>query len=164
MSLCLEPRHDAGQRLLRFEIESDPPAPVNAEADSFGNTKHVLNIHREHRALTITARSAVEQMPPATLPESLGDDAWAEIRQWQGSFTLWDFIQPSALTRHSPALAAFVDRLGIEPVGDPLHALQRLSSTLYGAFDYVPGARRRCRRWITSWNPVAASARTTPMP
>ncbi len=113
---------------------------MNAEADSFGNTKHVLNIHREHRALTITARSAVEQMPPATLPESLRDDAWAEIRQWQGSFTLWDFTQPSALTRHSPALAAFVDRLGIEPVGDPLHALQRLSSTLYGSFEYVPGS------------------------
>ena len=134
MSLCLAPRHDAGQRLVCFDLETDPPAPVNEQRDSFGNTKHILNVHREHRALTITARSTVEQMPAATLPESLRDGAWAEIRQWQDSFTLWDFTQPSALTRHSPALAAFVDRLGIEPVGDPLQALQRLSSTLYGSF------------------------------
>ena len=63
MSLCLQPRQDPSQRLLRFEIETDPPAPVNAESDSFGNTKHVLNIHREHRALAITARSTVERTP-----------------------------------------------------------------------------------------------------
>ena len=49
MSLCLKPRDDAGQRLLAFDIKTDPPAPVNEERDSFGNTKHVLNVHREHR-------------------------------------------------------------------------------------------------------------------
>ena len=31
MSLCLKPRDDAGQRLLAFDIKTDPPAPVNEE-------------------------------------------------------------------------------------------------------------------------------------
>ncbi|MCY4111872.1 MAG: transglutaminase family protein [Chloroflexi bacterium] len=140
MSLCLEPRQDAGQRLLRFDIETDPPAPMNAEADSFGNTKRVLNVHREHRALAITARATVEQTPAPPLPESLGADAWEEIGGWQDSFTLWDFTRPSVLTVPSPALSAFTDRLGIEPAEDPLHAVQRLSNLLYRNLDYVPGS------------------------
>ena len=140
MSLCLRPRQDAGQRLLRFDIETDPPAPMNAKADSFGNTKHVLNIHREHRALAITARATVEQTPAPPLPESLGASAWEAIGGWQDSFTLWDFIQPSALTHPSPALSSFTARLGIDPADDPLHAVQRLSNLLYRNFDYVPGS------------------------
>ena len=140
MSLCLEPRQDAGQRLLRFEIHTDPPAPVNAEADSFGNTKHVLNIHREHGALAITTRATVEQTPPAPLPESLPASAWDEIVGWRSSFALWDFIQPSVLTQPSTALGSLTSRLGIEPADDPLRAVQRLSNLLYRNFDYVPGS------------------------
>ncbi|MCY4113971.1 MAG: transglutaminase family protein [Chloroflexi bacterium] len=140
MSLCLEPRQDAGQRLLHVEIDTDPPAPTNAEADSFGNTKHVLNIHREHRALAITARATVEQTPAPPLPESLGASAWEEIGGWQDSFTLWDFVRPSALTQPSPALSVFTARLGIEPADDPLHSVQRLSNLLYRNLDYVPGS------------------------
>lgn len=140
MSLCLKPCDDAGQRLLEFDIETDPPAPVNEERDSFGNTKHVLNVHREHRALAITACSTVEPAPPAPLPASCRAGAWDEIGQWRDSFTLWDFTRPSELTEPSPALAALTARLGIEPVGDPLHSVQRLSNTLYRSFDYVPGS------------------------
>ena len=51
MSLCMRPRDDSGQRLLRFEIATSPRASLNAEIDGFGNTKHVLNIHREHANL-----------------------------------------------------------------------------------------------------------------
>lgn len=140
MSLCLEPRQDAGQRLTRFDIETDPPARMNAETDSFGNTKHVLNIHREHRALAITTRATVEQTPTPLLPETLRATAWREIGSWRNSFALWDFIQPSALTQPSPALSAFTARHRTEPADDPLHAVQWLSSLLFRNFDYVPGS------------------------
>lgn len=140
MSLCLEPRQDAGQRLVRFAIETDPPARMNAETDSFGNTKHVLNIHREHRALAITTGATVEQTPAPPLPATLRASAWEQIGSWQNSFALWDFIQPSALTRPSPALSTFMARHGIEPADNPLHSLQRLSNLLYRNLDYVPGS------------------------
>ena len=46
-----------------FDITTVPPSSLNAETDGFGNTKHVLNIHREHTNLEIIARSTVETTP-----------------------------------------------------------------------------------------------------
>lgn len=140
MSLCLKPRIGYGQRLLRFEIETTPTASLNEEIDSFGNTKHVMSIHQEHEALEIAARSTVETASPAPLPDSLGAGAWDEMRSWKAAFAEWDFTHASAFARPSPALAAFVDRLGIGPTGDPLDSLLRLSDTLHRSFDYVPGS------------------------
>ena len=140
LSLCLKPRNDSQQRLLKFDVATVPTAPLNSETDSFGNTKHVLNIHHEHEALEITARSTVERKPAAPLPDSLSNNAWDEIRSWAESFTYWDFTHPSALLESSSALTAFVDELGIRPGGDPLETLLCLSNTLHHSFRYVPGS------------------------
>ena len=140
MLLCLEPRDDRRQRLLHFEIETRPAGALNREKDSFGNTRHVLHVRRAHRILEITARSTVESTPPGVLPERLDAGAWDEVRALQGSFADWDFMRPSALTRPSPALDAFVDRHRIEPGSDPLESLLRLSDTLHHRLQYVPGA------------------------
>ena len=140
MLLCLEPREDRRQRLLHFEIETHPAGSLNREKDSFGNTRHVLDIRQAHRCLEITARSTLEATPPGALPERLDAGAWDEVRVPGGSFGDWDFMQPSALVRPSPALDAFVDRHRIEPGDDPLESLLRLSDTLYHRLQYVPGA------------------------
>ena len=140
LSLCLKPRDDADQRLLRFDVATVPPAPLNSETDFFGNTKQVLNIHQEHEMLEITARSTVERMRAASLPDSMGADAWDEIRSWKESFSYWDFTHDSAFARPSPALTAFVDELGIKAGGDPLETLLHLSDTLHRSFQYAPGS------------------------
>ena len=140
MSLCLKPRDNSRQRLIHFAVETDPPAPLNEGTDCFGNTKHLLNIHREHEGLEITTRSTVESRPAASPPNSLPADAWREIRSWSESFEHWDYSHPSALARPSSALNAFIDRLRITPGDDPLQSLLRLSDTLYHTFDYVPGS------------------------
>ena len=140
MALCLEPRDDATQRLLNFGVSTDPPSSMNSEADSFGNVRHVLNIHREHEALEIAALSTVETSAAAPPSGPLGAGAWDEIRSWRDSFTYWDFTHPSAVARPSAALDGFVERVGIRPEGDPLEALTRLSETLHRSFEYVPGS------------------------
>jgi transglutaminase-like putative cysteine protease len=140
LSLCLRPRDDAQQRLLGFDLGTDPPAPLNSETDFFGNTKQVLNIHREHEALEITARSTVERGRAAPLPDSLGAGAWEEIHSWRELSGYWDFTHPGASARPSPPLTAFVDEAGIEPSGDPLESLLRLSDILHHSFQYVPGS------------------------
>ena len=140
MMLCLEPRNDRGQRLLHFEIETKPVASLTSERDCFGNTRHVFNVHRNHKVLEITARSTVSPSPFSPIPDSLGTGAWKKIQFWKDSFALWDFTHASALARSSPALTAFVDRHGIEPGDDPLKGLLRLSETLYRCFQYVPGS------------------------
>ncbi len=140
MMLCLKPRDDRGQRVLNFEIETDPAAILTAELDRFGNTRHVFNLNSEHQVLEIAARSTVSPAPFSPLPRSLGAGAWNEIQSWKNSFALWDFIHPSALTRPSSLLDEFVDRHGIRPGMDPLAGLLQLSETLHGCFRYAPGS------------------------
>ena len=105
MLLCLEPRGDSGQRLLRFEIETHPTGGLSRERDSFGNTRHVLDLHQAHRGLEITARSTVESTTPVALPNHLGAGAWKEIRAFAESFADWDFTHPSPLIPSTPALS-----------------------------------------------------------
>ena len=140
MLLCLEPLQDRGQRLLDFEIQTRPAACLNRETDSFGNTRHLLDLHREHRTLEIRTRAVVEPSPASALPERLGPGAWEEIRSLDGSFADWHFTRPSALVGPSSGLHAFVDRHRIEPCGDPLESLSRLSDTLHRCLRYIPGS------------------------
>ena len=140
LSLCLQPRSDAQQRLLAFDLTTTPPAASNTETDVFGNTKHVLNVHGEHGSLELVTRSTVERDRPAPPPDSLGAGAWEEVRSWRDAFDLWDFTRPSVYARPSPALAAFVDELNIAAGDDPLESLLRLSDTLHRSFRYVPGS------------------------
>ena len=140
LSLCLKPRDDAGQRLLSFEIATSPPASLNSETDIFGNTKQIINVHREHRALEIVSRSVVERTPSGSPLGPRGADAWERIRSWSGAFTHWEFTHPSLFARPSPALTAFVDESGIEVGDDPLETLLQLSDTLNRSFEYVPGS------------------------
>ena len=140
MLLCLEPRHDRGQRLLDFELEAVPAGGVTREEDSFGNARHVLDVRQSHRVLEITARSTVEANPPTVLPDRLGTTAWRAIRALEGSFADWDFMHGSALVRPSSVLGEFVARHRIEPGSDPLESLLRLSDRLYCRLNYIPGA------------------------
>ena len=140
LSLCLKPRSDAQQRLVAFDLATDPPAAFNSETDVFGNTKHVLNVHGEHGSLELVTRSTVQRERPAPLPDSLAADAWTEVRSWRDAFDCWDFTHPSVYARPSPALAAFVDELNIAAGDDPLASLLRLSDTLHRSFEYVPGS------------------------
>ena len=140
MLLCLEPRGDGRQRLVDFELEIQPSVGLSREVDCFGNARHVLSIHRAHQGLQIVARSTVEAVRAAPLPERLADGAWQRLRSLRTSAANWAFTQPSELARPSAALTAFVDRLGIDPAPDPLGALQQLSEALNRCFHYTPGS------------------------
>ena len=140
MRLCLKPLDDSRQRLLRFNIQTNPQAPLSPETDPFGNTTHVLTLHRAHKSLEISSTSAVETTPPPSLPESLPKDSWDEIRSWSSSFSLWHFTHSSAYSRPSEALTAFVNEADLHPGGDPLESVQRLSDTIYHRFKYVVGS------------------------
>ena len=141
MSVCLRPQNDEGQQLLRFDLTTDPPTPHNPEPDAFGNTKHVLNIHREHDGLTVTAHSIVVVLPFEAAPESLGADAWDELRAVSEPFADWDFTHPTPLTMPSAELGAFMERTGLDSAAaDPLTALRALMSAIHDSFTYEKGS------------------------
>lgn len=140
MSLCLRPLEAPGQRLVSFSVKTTPPARLTTETDPFGNTRHVLTLHRDHDMLEVVSTSEVEMDPPPALPERLGVSAWDEVRTMSADPKWWDFTGSSPLVRPSPALAEFVTRLGVEPEDNPLGDLVALSSALNDAFEYTPGA------------------------
>ena len=140
MRLCLKPSDDAKQRLLRFHVETNPPAPLSQEMDSFGNVKHVLTLHRAHHSMEISSTSAVETAKAPSLPSALPNDAWEEIRSWRNSFRLWNFTHPSAYAHPSDALGTFVEEMDLRSGDDPLESVLRLSDTLHRSFQYVPGS------------------------
>ena len=140
MLLCLKPLVNAGQQLVRFEIETRPPGSLSAETDPFGNTRHVLCVHPEHKSLEITARSTVIPAPFKLLPSGLGAGAWKEINAWRDACLHWDYAHPSAMAYPSPALTDFARKNGIARGKDPLRDLIRLSDTLHSVFQYTPGS------------------------
>ena len=140
MSLCLQPIQAPGQRLVDFSVKTTPPGRLTTETDPFGNTRHVLTLHRDHDLLEVVSTSEVEVAPPPVLPERLGEGAWDEVRTMAADPKWWDFTGPSPLARPSPALARFATQLGVEPGDDPLLDLLALSSAINDAFEYTPGA------------------------
>ncbi|MDE2968944.1 MAG: transglutaminase family protein [Chloroflexota bacterium] len=147
MAVCLRPQDDERQHLMRFDLSTDPPAPHNAEQDGFGNTRHVLNIHREHNSLAIMAHSIVVMLPTETAPsptattESVGGGGWDALRAEADAFADWDFVNPTALTEPTAALAEFVRGKGLDALdGDPLSVVQALMGAVHDSFRYVPGS------------------------
>ena len=140
MVLCLKPIENAGQQLVRFEIETQPPGSLSAETDPFGNTRHVLCVHPEHESLEIAARSTVRPASFRPLPPDLGADAWKEIDAWRDAFLHWDYSHPSAMAFPSPALTDFTRKNDIARGNDPLRDLIQLADTLHSVFQYTPGS------------------------
>lgn len=139
MRLCLKPLDDDKQRLLRFSVQTNPPAPLSQETDYFGNSKHVLTLHRQHNSLEISSDSAVETSPAPALPSSLPRDAWEEIRSSRNSFSLWSFTNPSAYARPTDTLQAYVEEIDLRPGDDPLESVLRLSDSIHRSFEFMPG-------------------------
>ena len=54
MELWMQPRRAAGQRLISFELQLDPPAQQFSYADSYGNTVHHFDLPQPHQRVTIT--------------------------------------------------------------------------------------------------------------
>jgi transglutaminase-like putative cysteine protease len=141
MELWMQPRAAHGQNLISFNLEVDPPAQVFSYVDTWGNTVRHFDVPHPHRRLTITAHSLVETVAPPPLPAAL------DVAEWQGLASeavkgdCWDFLRPHGFAASTPALAAFCEKLGVAGLRaqDPLNAVRRLSTLLYGGLDYEAG-------------------------
>ena len=110
MSLCMKPSDGSRQRLLRFDVTTVPPSSLNAETDGFGNTKHVLNIHREaHEPGDRSPVPPSKQPPAAPLPDALGPGAWDDVRSRTGAFTHWG-IHTSKRIRQAHSRSSCLNR------------------------------------------------------
>ena len=133
MELWMQPQKGGSQRLVSFELDIDPPARLFSYADSFGNAVYHFDVPQPHQSLKIEARAAVETSPRVDLPDELDFGEWDRLRSSFVQSEAFEFLQPHGYAVETPALKAFVNKLGLSELRrlDPLTALRRLNEAVY---------------------------------
>ncbi|MFN3522390.1 MAG: transglutaminase domain-containing protein [Phenylobacterium sp.] len=141
MEVWMQPQKGAGQRLISFELELDPPAQLFSYADTFGNAVYHFDVPQPHDRLTMVARSAVDTQPAAPLPEALDHGEWDRLRSDFVRGENFDFLRPHGFAVETAALRAFMaeKRLDELKVIDPLRAVLELNRIIYESFAYETG-------------------------
>lgn len=138
MELRMQPRNEANQRCVKFELNTQPRSRVLAYRDHNGNIVHHFSIPGRHQQLKITAQATVEVSPFPALPPSLPGDSWAALDAVASAGEWWDFLVPSRYAHLSELLDAFRRDWNIERRDDPLTILHEISHLIYDEFEYAP--------------------------
>jgi transglutaminase-like putative cysteine protease len=132
MELWLQPLTLPLQRLVGFEIVTDPRAKMMTYRDWLGNIVYHFDVPAKHSELTYPR--------PDTLPDYLDSGAWTRLGSDKIQSQFFDMLHPSKYVEVSDHLNRFMvehDLTQLPP--DPLTGLRDLNHEIYGAFDYVPG-------------------------
>jgi transglutaminase-like putative cysteine protease len=138
MQLWMQPRSEAIQRCLKFELTLRPSSRPTHYLDSLGNTVHHFDIPGQHTQLVIKAESLVEMQAAQALPEALSPSAWDELDRMVAAEDYWDMLMPSHFARPTPLLGELARDLKLTRRDDPLTVLRELNTAIYKVFDYVP--------------------------
>lgn len=124
----LQPRDEAGQRVLSFRLTLDPHTPFGMVADRFGNAVHCYSVLPPHRRQIITAHSLVDTGASALLPEPA-----------LGLLQEYEFRAPSTYANQSDELAAFA-RAHLPEGGDDEATAYALMRAIGANCSYEPGS------------------------
>jgi transglutaminase-like putative cysteine protease len=138
MEVRMQPRTEASQRCLRFELSTIPRARVFAYQDPVGNIVHYFDIPARHVRLHITAEAVVEMLPPATVPDAIPVAAWSDLDAMAESGEQWENLAFSRYVCETPLLEYTVGALNINRKSDPLTTLRNLNAAIFKNFEYVP--------------------------
>lgn len=134
----MQPRSEANQRCLKFDLTTQPRARVQGYRDYLGNVVHHFDIPGKHGQLKITAEATVEITQPDPLPESLTADTWQSLDGLKSSGEHWEYLVPSKYAVKTPQLSDLIAELKIERRNDPLSLLNEINTAIYEKFDYAP--------------------------
>jgi transglutaminase-like putative cysteine protease len=73
------PRNETHQAVLDARVEVWPPARTYRYEDYWGTVVTAFDVHAKHEALTVTATSTVETLPPGDLIEQGEGAGWDEL-------------------------------------------------------------------------------------
>jgi transglutaminase-like putative cysteine protease len=117
----LQPRNEAAQECLDFQLEISPAAPdLATRTDYFGNTRHFFSIREAHTELSITSRSTVRRgnvaspLPGITLPLNAARRHVATLIRDRGQFELEQYLHATPAVPLLPGTAALADGLDTE--------------------------------------------------
>lgn len=141
MELWLQPLTLPLQRLIGFEIITEPRAKMATYRDWLGNIVYHFDLPAKHSELIIRSRAIVETyVREEAIPQRVDSGAWMRLRSDEVRARYYDMMQPSQFVERSGLLERFMaerDLADLPP--DPLMGLRILNHEIFGAFDYVPG-------------------------
>ena len=141
MEVRMQPRSEANQRCLEFQLEISPVARIMKYRDFAGNTVHHFNIAGSHTQVKVTAQSSVEvDAAPAPLATDAGDWNGLDAEVMAGDY--WEMLLPSQFARSSKELDQLSGELKCERRGNPLEFLAGLNESIYRRFAYVPNTTK----------------------
>lgn len=141
MEVRMQPRSEAYQRCLSFNLNVNPPANITQYRDFAGNIVHHFDIAGSHKEVKVTAQSTVQlQESPAPRPSEAGD--WADLDALTASDDYWEMMLPSQFAHSGNALEKLSQELKCERRGAPLELLSHLNEGIYTLFDYVPNSTK----------------------
>ena len=141
MEVRMQPRSEANQRCLSFNLDVIPPAHITQYGDFTGNTVHHFDIAGSHDEVKVTAQSTIEvQAVAAPRPSEAGD--WADLDALTAGNDYWEMMLPSEFARPSAALEQLAKELKCERRGAPLELLTELNEGIYRLFSYVPNSTK----------------------
>ena len=73
------PRNEARQAVLDARVEVWPPARTYRYEDYWGTVVTAFDVHAKHEALTVTATSTVETLPPGDLIDPAEGASWSAL-------------------------------------------------------------------------------------
>ncbi len=138
MEVRMQPRSDARQRCLRFELTMQPRSRVFAYQDPLGNVVHHFDIPNRHSRLWITADAVVDMTPAPAIPDSLPESVWDELDGMANGGEYWHNLEDSRFARDTERLRDFADELSWQRDADPLTLMRRLNYALFHNFTYAP--------------------------
>lgn len=144
--LQLQPRQEAAQECLDFQLEISPPAAdLTTRTDYFGNTRHFFSIREPHQELSITSRSIVRRseesrpLPGITQPLAAARHHVATMIRDHGQFELEQFLHATERVPHLPAAASLAT--GLDQENTPLlEWIHQLGGIFADTFTFDPAA------------------------
>jgi transglutaminase-like putative cysteine protease len=141
MELRMQPRSEANQRCLSFDVSLKPTAAVLQYRDFLGNAVHHFDIAGTHGELIVRALSLVEVLPRGS-PHTTGAGDWQELEATLALGDYWDMLEPSIFARPTHLLRGLARELKLERRGTPLEALHSISKAIHNNFAYVPNSTK----------------------
>ncbi|MCU0492974.1 MAG: transglutaminase family protein [Chloroflexaceae bacterium] len=138
MEVRMQPRSDANQRCLKFQLSTTPRTQIFAYRDYHGNTVHHFDVPGRYNKLDIVAEATMDVQPPLPLPEALPDGAWADLDAITTDEDHWEMLEPSHYAKPTLLLQKLAHELRVERRTDPLTLLRELNTAIYDHFDYAP--------------------------
>jgi transglutaminase-like putative cysteine protease len=138
MEVRMQPRSEANQKCIRFDLATQPRSKIQGYRDHIGNIVHHFSIPGRHQQLKINAEATIEVTPALALPQTLPSQAWHDLESLCASDEYWDYLVPSRYAHSSDLLDVFKKEWNIERRDDPLTLLHEISTLIYEEFDYAP--------------------------